>query len=117
MRKQDPKNLGRTIVAIVLTICILAAIVIIISGCEPAIQEVSREAISFEHVEAHEEMHRILREKRDHMTGPKYYEEMETKRYIPESWKILYLIRYDDGSIFYTWEEVTKEVYEMETTK
>lgn len=117
MRKQDPKNLGRMIAAIVLFAWILAAIVGIITGCEPPIKEVSREAISFEHVEAHEETHRILQEKRDKMFGAKYYEETETKRYIPESWKILYLIRYSDGSTFYAWKEVTQEAYEMETKR
>lgn len=45
MRQKEPENLGRIIAAAVLAIWILAAIVIIISGCEPPRKELSRTAL------------------------------------------------------------------------
>lgn len=42
MRKQDPKNLGRTIVAIVLAVWMLAAAVLIITDCSTQRQEINR---------------------------------------------------------------------------
>lgn len=68
MRKQDPKNLGRTIMAIVLAVWMLAAAVLIISDCSTQRQEINRTPL-------------------DQKPG-----------------EVLYMLRYDNGDLGYTWE-------------
>jgi len=88
----------------------LALMIVVLAGCAA---EIKRTPIDCRYTEAYSAVETGYEYKYDYWNGEwRYLPEVKTVHH-PESWEILYVIEYDDGSSQRQWIEVSQHDYEL----